>query len=88
MISRNQKPKLPGAIKMTNKTLSLDLKYQKRKRDKLDVTKQEIYVDSNRNIAVNMLGDEELEKALISFGEKEASYFYFSFFLLTICQNV
>ena len=47
------------------------MKRQKKKREKVNVVNQEIYVDSNRNIAVNVLGSEELNRAFQNFGDTE-----------------
>ena len=71
MSERRREDKLSKMTMKTNKTLLMEIKNLRKKREKVNLINQEIYVDSNRNIAVNVLGSEELNNAFQSFGDDE-----------------
>ena len=71
MSERRREDKLSKMTMKTNKTLLMEIKNLRKKREKVNLINQEIYVDGNRNIAVNVLGSEELNNAFQTFGEDE-----------------
>ena len=71
MSERRREDRLSKMTMKTNKTLLMEIKNLRKKREKVNLINQEIYVDGNRNIAVNVLGSEELNNAFQSFGDDE-----------------
>ena len=71
MSERKREEKLSKMTLKTNKSLLMEIKNLRKKREKVNLINQEIYVDGNRNIAVNVLGSEELNNAFQTFGEDE-----------------
>ena len=66
MSERRREDKLSKMTMKTNKTLLMEIKNLRKKREKVNLINQEIYVDSNMNIAVNVLGSEELNNAHVN----------------------
>ena len=71
MSERKREEKLSKMTLKTNKSLLMEIKNLRKKREKVNLINQEIYVDGNRNIAVNVLGSEELNNAFQTFGDDE-----------------
>ena len=60
MSERRREEKLSKMTMKTNKTLLMEIKNLRKKREKVNLISQESYFDGNRNIAVNVLGSKVL----------------------------